>query len=344
MTARWLEPAVAVSPDDLARLRVSQPFKLNNVALKWIRDSHEHPPGHPTTDCVDLTFSDSLPIPVIVRNTGMDYRFHASETTPWSWRQMLAALSPGAKDLVLGSNPALGVTRMTCEPVPGSYDHKRWHAARHLHRPYGEDAAVPVWDFFVTRTDGTRVRFHTNYNNNKVEVATVNEEQAHDLSKVPKRGKGYSDGRGTYRRQKAGNYTDVVPCPQDNSGGGHGPAVAEERPGEENSSQAWSEHAPPSQGPLAPPPGLENVELNRSDGWRDRWDGWQRGRTDHSSSGWQHRSSRQRDWGSGWQDGGSNWQDQDLGWRTHSRWRGLNALSLAVAGAERRVAGGVNHS
>ena len=49
------KPAVAASPEDLGSLRVSQPFKLNNVALKWIRDSCEDPRGTPTTDCVVLS-------------------------------------------------------------------------------------------------------------------------------------------------------------------------------------------------------------------------------------------------------------------------------------------------
>ena len=49
------KPAVAASPEDLGSLRVSQPFKLNNVALKWIRDSCEDPRGNPTTDCVVLS-------------------------------------------------------------------------------------------------------------------------------------------------------------------------------------------------------------------------------------------------------------------------------------------------
>ena len=49
------KPAVAVSPEDLASLRVSQPLKLSNVPLKWIRDSCEDPRGTPTTDCVVLS-------------------------------------------------------------------------------------------------------------------------------------------------------------------------------------------------------------------------------------------------------------------------------------------------
>ena len=69
------KPAVAASPEDLASLRVSQPFKLYNVALKLIRDSYEDPPGNPTTDCVDLTLKDPLLIGVIEKNSGMDYSF-----------------------------------------------------------------------------------------------------------------------------------------------------------------------------------------------------------------------------------------------------------------------------
>ena len=49
------KPAVAESPEDLASLRVSQPLKLSNVPLKWIRDSCEDPRGTPTTDCVVLS-------------------------------------------------------------------------------------------------------------------------------------------------------------------------------------------------------------------------------------------------------------------------------------------------
>ena len=163
--------AMAASPEDLASLRVNQPFKLNNIALKWNRVSHEDPPGNPTTNCVDLTLRDPLPIGVIERSTGMYYTFIEGATTPWSWRHMLAALSPAARDAVLGSNPTFGVVRIHCAPVHGSYDHKRWHVARHVDRPYAINAPVPVWNFSVVRTDGIVVRFHTRYTSNHGEVA-----------------------------------------------------------------------------------------------------------------------------------------------------------------------------
>ena len=138
--------AVAASQADLARVIVSQPLKLDSIALKWIRDSHEDPPGNPNTDRVDLTHSDPLEIGVAERDGGMSYRFKEGETEPWSWRQMLAAMHPEATNPILGADPALSVVRITCEPVPGSYDHKRWVAAVDPGRPYGAGVRVRVWD------------------------------------------------------------------------------------------------------------------------------------------------------------------------------------------------------
>ena len=238
--------------------------------------------------------------------------FKNGETEPWSWRQMLAALSPPVKNLVLGSNPSLGVVRITCEPVPGSYDHKRSHAARHLGRPYGPEAVVPVWDFFVTRTDGSTVRFHTNYRNNKVEVAKVSGGRAtEELPKPPRKGPGKSDGPGTYRRQTQGNYDEIARSSQNNRGGGDGPAVPERPPGnfdvpgiyrrdnEGNSDQsacspqnnrgggvgpAAAEPPPGLQlGDITePPPGLQHGEIERSEAsWAwVAWDESGRGRQD----------------------------------------------------------------
>ena len=61
------EAAVAATPEQLAKVKVTQPFKLNNVALKWIRDKHEQPPGTPIRECVDLTDYDPYNIGVMRR-------------------------------------------------------------------------------------------------------------------------------------------------------------------------------------------------------------------------------------------------------------------------------------
>ena len=69
MPSQGSQAAVAAPPEDLANLHVSQPFQRNNVALTLIRESLEDRPGNPTTDCVDLTFSDPYEIGVIEKST-----------------------------------------------------------------------------------------------------------------------------------------------------------------------------------------------------------------------------------------------------------------------------------
>ena len=65
------EAAVAASVQALNDTRVIQTFKFNNVALKWIRDSHENPRGWPTTTIVELTDTDPLQIGVIDEWNGL---------------------------------------------------------------------------------------------------------------------------------------------------------------------------------------------------------------------------------------------------------------------------------
>ena len=184
------QAAVVASPSEIATHTVTQPFRLNNVALTWIRDTHEDPPGFPTVDRVELTHLDPYMIGVIEKTVGMDYSFTEGQLQPWSWRQMLAAFSPSVRELILGQ-PAQGVTRVTCEHIPNSNDHKRCHAANELGKPFPADAPTPVWDFVVTRTDGIRVRFHTSYKGTSVEVAELI--VGTKMPPPPRRGAGNSD-------------------------------------------------------------------------------------------------------------------------------------------------------
>ena len=81
--------------------------------------------------------------------------FVEDEFRYWSWRCMLGRLPGGVMQQVVGP----GVSRITYEPIPGLYDRERHRAAEH-----GEGPALSgmplIWDFVVTRTDGTQVRFH----------------------------------------------------------------------------------------------------------------------------------------------------------------------------------------
>ena len=67
--------AVALSATALNEIKVTQDFKSNNVALKWLQDTHENLLGLPTVETVELTDTDPLDIGVMEKNTGMDYSF-----------------------------------------------------------------------------------------------------------------------------------------------------------------------------------------------------------------------------------------------------------------------------
>ena len=207
------EAAVAASEEDLNNTQVTQPWKLNNAALKYFRDTNENPPGYPTRTSVQLTDTDPHPVGVLQRTTGEEYWFRPDETTPWSLRQMLAALTDDGKERVLGPKPRLGVASIVCKPVEGSYDHKRQAAAIKQGQPFDREAPTPVWDFFLTRTDGSVVRFHVSRGSKKVESADLSHPLT--LSVPPKNGKGKSDGKGTYRSLKSGNYTARATQPRD---------------------------------------------------------------------------------------------------------------------------------
>ena len=201
--------AVAARLCDLRGMKVEQKFKLNNTALKWIRDSHEEPPGYPTHERVDLTDHDPLSIGVLERKKGMEYSFVPKATQPWSWREMLAGLRPDAMAAIVGTEEQGGIVSVTCEPLWDAYDSKRHHAAKKAKppRPYPKDAPVLVWDFVVTRLDGSAVRFHTSQTHNKVEIASVMARPNYPTNDMaPPKGRGQSTGRGCYCHYKKATY------------------------------------------------------------------------------------------------------------------------------------------
>ena len=189
--------------EDIRRIGVgTQPWALNNTALKSLRDSNEQPPGFPVGDgLVDLTNLDPFEVYTLHRTVGMEYELQEPKQ-PWSWRRMLAGFNDATLERIVGP----GVRRIVCMPITGSYDHKRHHAARLANRQYPPDAPVPVWDFVVERTDGTRVRFHPNQTKRKVEIADYDFALERD---GPAAGRGQSDGPGTYRAMLANTHNEV---------------------------------------------------------------------------------------------------------------------------------------
>ena len=95
-----------------------------------------------------------------------------------------------------------GITNLYCAPVDGSYDHKREAAARKSNNPFEQRAAL--WDFYALRADGSSVRFHPNLQNNKMSISDGLKNVPMD---PPEKGRGQSDGPGTFKRMVAQAYT-----------------------------------------------------------------------------------------------------------------------------------------
>ena len=182
----------------------TQPWTLNNTALKDIRDSNENPRGTPNTERVELFGSDPFDVRTLTRSKGTDYEL-GEPLQPWSWRRMLNGMSDTTLTRVVGP----GITNICCMPIPNSYDHKRRHAALQpgtKQEPFPKDAPVPIWDFVVWRSDGTAVRLHPSQTQKKIAIMDY-ASQGFDRN-GPKAGKGKSDGRGTYKAMLAGSYTE----------------------------------------------------------------------------------------------------------------------------------------
>ena len=114
-----------------------------------------------------LTESDPLDVGVLERTRGTAYTFVENRTQPWSWRSMLASFPDDVLEQVVGC----GAVAITCEPLQGSYDHKRHHAARLMEGP-ALSGQAPIWDFVVTQGDGAQVRFHPQQTSSKVGVSS----------------------------------------------------------------------------------------------------------------------------------------------------------------------------
>ena len=78
---------------------------------------------------------------------------------------MLNSMKRETLDRIIGT----GIVDIRCQPILQSYDHKRRVAVRG--RPldgFDDGSPVPIWDFVVTRTDGTGARFHPDWGNKKI--------------------------------------------------------------------------------------------------------------------------------------------------------------------------------
>ena len=279
--------AILVTKDEI-RVSGTQPWQLDNTALKGIRFQGESPPGTQSDRSgVDLTHSDPYYVLTIKRDRGPAFEM-VEPRLEWSWKKMLNRLDDATLERVIGP----GVTSIFCKPIgkPGasSYDHKRDHHANHGGVPFedvnGAPADCPVWDFVIHRGDGEAIRLHPNQKNRKVTIENMNAPII-TAADAPDAGRGLSDGRGTFRRMLARAPSEVVKghnaaiaCSADTRGGG----------------ADWR-------------------------GWQD-WDAWDAWGSDGNRGdgaewrGWQHR------WSASSSD--DAWYASRGAWNSHATWRG----------------------
>ena len=142
-----------------------QPWLRNSTALKHIRACYENQPGNPTVENVDLSQTDTMPIPTLYRTIGEAYELRPPYQE-WSWRKMLNSLRDDLLQKIVGPE---GITAVLCMPLPDSYDIKRVYAARKTGNTFDGGIGPPIWDFVFRRGDGAFVRLHPSLTKRKIE-------------------------------------------------------------------------------------------------------------------------------------------------------------------------------
>ena len=170
------------------RLSNCSNYQQHNAALKWFRHRLENS-ANPDDD-TRLLFSNTEPTPAagIVKGAGMEYDFDENRSHGWSWFEMVAQLDAESMAFVVN-----GADGRSCGPVscsfavrPNSYDHKRHHQLRLAGTPKKDKRRV--WDFVLTRGDGSAVRLHPQWSKTAVESYAA-EGHAEEVE-IPAHGRG----------------------------------------------------------------------------------------------------------------------------------------------------------
>ena len=178
--------------------------KQHNAALKWFRQEFESAVAGQS-----MVLPNSCEIPAIVKGRGMDWDFNRAVLVKWSWHEMVAQLDAESMRVVVEGDAGRSGGLIRCEllPRPGfKYDHKLHHQLKDAGRAE-RNTQLRVWDFVLTRDDGSGLRLHPQWKSTKVDTYAV---EGGEGLQPPRAGLGESDGPGTYRRYKeAGNQRSL---------------------------------------------------------------------------------------------------------------------------------------
>jgi hypothetical protein len=165
-------------------------YKLHSIALKYFRDYAE------ANDVHEVIFpfeSTPVPVPKFTHEKGPAYSFDPTTPgVPWVWQEMVAQMDDASMEFVVtgeGDHRSRGL--VSCKLVQfDKYDHKRAHKDPTT-RPMPR-----IWNFVLTREDGSTVCLHPTYSSTKIESANLTAVADHE---VPLSGIGGTSGPGTFR-------------------------------------------------------------------------------------------------------------------------------------------------
>ena len=161
------EPRRVVHIEEIRSTSGQQKKQLNNQALKSIRDTNEVSIGVPFNwRGVELIHKHTFEVMSLEHGKGEAYRLFEPKV-PWSWKMMLNGMDDETLGTLAGET---GIASITCQPIPNTDDGKRVKASRKQGVEMDVLGRVPIWDFVVTRSDGTRVRFHPKPTNRDISI------------------------------------------------------------------------------------------------------------------------------------------------------------------------------
>ena len=199
----------------LAQQTVPSHCSDHNAALKAVRSQEEYSGNHTKELCLGVNLDsdytvENLPLVLKPPNGGEDYFFHPTESFHWCVLWMMGNLMNQDIDAVVrgpsgrgrGIVKAVASSRDNAKARKGHYDHKR-HVAevkgnatwRYKDKPEVNkpEHDLEVWDFVLTRSDGSSFWMHPNWGESWAGYGEVKAEN--ELVQAPPSGRG-SSGKG----------------------------------------------------------------------------------------------------------------------------------------------------
>jgi hypothetical protein len=187
--------AAAVVPAVAAAVVPAVPWSNHSGALKYFRDrvlTGEVPSKVLTTD---------EQVQRVVHGLRQNYAF--GEWGQWDWRSFVAAMSPEDRERLFEGHE---ITAVAVERRAGSYDHHMAMAAKENHWIHYCEELV---DFAFRREDGNTVLVHPRWRKKGCGFDFLMKplEPSQPVPIIPNKGRGKSDGKGTYVRVTSAAYS-----------------------------------------------------------------------------------------------------------------------------------------